>query len=76
MTVAYAERMAAELPRSRITLIEGCGHHPANECPAKLAEKLGEVLAMDPPPPAEAPLEMSPETPAPADAAEVEGEAR
>jgi 3-oxoadipate enol-lactonase len=51
MTLAYAERMASQLPRSRITTIASCGHHTANECPAKLAEKLGEVLRMEPPPP-------------------------
>ncbi len=49
MTLAYAERMAAELPRARITTISGCGHHPANECPAKLAVRLADVLAMEPP---------------------------
>lgn len=53
MTLAYAERMASQLPRSRITTIASCGHHPANECPEKLAEKLGEVLRMEPPPPSE-----------------------
>ena len=51
MTLAYAERMAAQLPRSRITTITGCGHHPANECPEKLADRLGEVLRTEPPPP-------------------------
>lgn len=49
MTLSYAERMAAELPRVRLTTIESCGHHPANECPAKLAKGLAEVLQMDPP---------------------------
>ncbi|MCP4204149.1 MAG: alpha/beta hydrolase [bacterium] len=51
MTLAYAERMAGQLPRSRLTTIPGCGHHPANECPAKLAARLGEVLRTEPPPP-------------------------
>jgi pimeloyl-ACP methyl ester carboxylesterase len=50
LPLAYAERMASELPRSRLTTIRGCGHHPANECPAKLAAKLREVLDMGPPP--------------------------
>lgn len=49
MTLAYAERMAAQLPRSRLTTIAGCGHHPANECPDKLAARLPEVLALEPP---------------------------
>jgi pimeloyl-ACP methyl ester carboxylesterase len=55
MKMSYAERMAAELPRSRLTTIAGCGHHPANECPAKLAEGLVKVLGMDPPPAKEPP---------------------
>lgn len=54
LSLAYAERMREGLPRARLTLIEKCGHHPANECPAKLAETLDEVLAMDPPEPAPA----------------------
>ena len=63
MTLAYAERMASQLPRARITVIEKCGHHPANECPAKLAARLGEVLRMEPPP-----------LPEPAEVEEVAGE--
>lgn len=55
MTVSYAERMASKLTRSRLTTIEACGHHPANECPAKLAEGLAKVLGMDPPPAKEPP---------------------
>ncbi len=52
LSLDYAERMRAGLPRARLTLIEKCGHHPANECPEKLAESLDRVLAMAPPPPA------------------------
>ncbi|MDH3254172.1 MAG: alpha/beta hydrolase [Acidobacteriota bacterium] len=51
MTLDYAKRVADQLPRARITTIAACGHHPANECPAALAEKLGEVLSMEPPAP-------------------------
>jgi pimeloyl-ACP methyl ester carboxylesterase len=51
MTVEYAERMATQLPRARLTMIEACGHHPANECPGKLQAALAEVLVMDPPSP-------------------------
>jgi pimeloyl-ACP methyl ester carboxylesterase len=51
MTMSYARRMASELPRARLTTIEGCGHHPANECPGKLAQGLASVLERDPPPP-------------------------
>lgn len=54
LSLDYAERMRAGLPRARLTLIEKCGHHPANECPAKLAETLDRVLAMEPPAPAPA----------------------
>lgn len=49
MTMSYARRMASELPRSRLTTIEKCGHHPANECPDKLAEGLVSVLEQEPP---------------------------
>lgn len=52
LSLAYAERMRAGLPRARLTRIETCGHHPANECPAKLAETLDRVLALPPPEPA------------------------
>jgi pimeloyl-ACP methyl ester carboxylesterase len=57
MTVEYAERMAAQLPRARVTLIDACGHHPANECPGKLQAGLREVLAMAPPGPRERSIE-------------------
>jgi pimeloyl-ACP methyl ester carboxylesterase len=49
MTIAYAERMASELPRARITTIAACGHHPANECPDKLVAALERVLDQGPP---------------------------
>jgi pimeloyl-ACP methyl ester carboxylesterase len=42
--VDYAERMAREFESARLTLIPICGHHPANECPAGLIEKLKEAL--------------------------------
>jgi pimeloyl-ACP methyl ester carboxylesterase len=50
MSLSYAERMLAELPQARLTTIAECGHHPANECPSKLAAGLSEVLGMEPPP--------------------------
>jgi len=49
MTVGYAEKMAAGLPRSRITLIPQCGHIPIAECPDRFVELLREILARDPP---------------------------
>lgn len=58
MSLAYAERMAAQLPRARLSTIPGCGHHPPNECPGKLAPRLTEVLAMELPAP-EAPSETA-----------------
>lgn len=53
MSVGYAERMAAQLPRSRLTLLESCGHIPSRECPGQLSAKLRELLAMAPPAAAE-----------------------
>jgi pimeloyl-ACP methyl ester carboxylesterase len=49
MTVAYAERMAAQLPRARLTLVERCGHIPHQECPERFLAALREVLALPPP---------------------------
>lgn len=49
LSLAYAERMTQGLPRARLTTIEKCGHHPANECPTKLAETLDRVLGMEAP---------------------------
>jgi len=51
---AYARRMMAQLPASRLTLLERCGHVPNQECPARFAAALLEVLALAPPSPAEA----------------------
>jgi pimeloyl-ACP methyl ester carboxylesterase len=63
LSLDYAERMASQLPRARITTIPACGHHPANECPAKLGEKLASVLQMEPPPEkVESPPEIDEET--------------
>ena len=58
LSLAYAERMAAGLQRSRLTTIAACGHHPANECPEKLAATLAEVLAKAPPEARPAPAEV------------------
>jgi pimeloyl-ACP methyl ester carboxylesterase len=49
MKVSYAEKMAAGLPRARITLIPKCGHIPMGECPERFSALLREVLARDPP---------------------------
>lgn len=45
----YADRLAAGLPKVRLTLIERCGHVPQVECPAGFAERLKEVLALGAP---------------------------
>lgn len=72
MTLAYAERMAAQLPAARLTAIERCGHIPQLECPERFAEALAAVLALAPaappappaPPPSEPPAEpVAAETP-------------
>lgn len=52
----YAERLAAGLPRARITWIEACGHVPQAECPERFREALLKVLS-EPPPEAEATAE-------------------
>jgi pimeloyl-ACP methyl ester carboxylesterase len=49
MTIAYAEQMAAALPAARLTRIEGCGHLPQLECPARFRTVLAERLAAPPP---------------------------
>jgi len=43
--VDYAREMEAQLPASRLTLIERCGHAPQLECPDRLLEALHSVLA-------------------------------
>ncbi len=53
MKLSYAERMAHDLPRSRITLIPECGHIPMGECPERFVGLLREILESDPPPAAE-----------------------
>lgn len=60
MKLSYAEKMAAGLPRARITRIPKCGHIPQSECPERFVRRLREVLAMDPPP-APAAAESRPE---------------
>ncbi len=49
MKVSYAEKMAAGLPRARITLIPKCGHIPMGEGPERFSELLRGVLAQDSP---------------------------
>lgn len=50
---AYAEHLAAELPRARLTWIESCGHLPQIECPERLRATLegllGRAAPSDPP---------------------------
>jgi pimeloyl-ACP methyl ester carboxylesterase len=61
MKVSYAERMAAGLPRARITLIPECGHIPMGECPERFVGLLREILAGEPPTAAAAvPSEQAP----------------
>ena len=50
-SIAYARRMLAELPASRLTTIPGCGHVPQQECPSRFGPSLLDVLRMPPPPP-------------------------
>ena len=49
MKLSYAEKMAAALPRSRITKIPQCGHIPMSECPDRFVELLRQVLDSEPP---------------------------
>ena len=64
MSIEYAERMLAELPRARLTRVPTCGHIPQAECPERFVETLLSVLETDPPP--RPIVETSPEE-APAD---------
>ena len=56
----YAERLAAGLPRARITWLDHCGHVPENECPEALTVALDKVLGEQPP--AAHPVESPPAT--------------
>lgn len=49
MSLSYAERMLAELPRARLTGVPSCGHIPQSECPEIFAEILSSVLDSAPP---------------------------
>jgi pimeloyl-ACP methyl ester carboxylesterase len=51
-SLAYARRMMAQLPASRLTTIPGCGHVPPQECPSRFGAALLDVLTMPPPLPA------------------------
>jgi len=51
-SIAYARRMLVQLPAARLTTIPGCGHVPQQECPARFASALSDVLTMPPPLPA------------------------
>lgn len=45
MKPAYAERLLAELPAARLTLIEHCGHIPPLECAPAFVAALDKLLA-------------------------------
>ena len=49
MSLDYAERMLAELPRARLTGVPSCGHIPQSECPEQFTEILLSVLGSEPP---------------------------
>jgi abhydrolase domain-containing protein 6 len=51
-SLAYARRMMAQLPASRLTTIPECGHVPHQECPSRFRASLLDVLTMPPPLPA------------------------
>ncbi len=48
-SLAYARRMMAQLPASRLTTIPACGHVPQQECPTRFRASLLDVLTMPPP---------------------------
>jgi pimeloyl-ACP methyl ester carboxylesterase len=48
-SLAYARRMMAQLPASRLTTVPGCGHVPQQECPSRFGSALSDVLTMPPP---------------------------
>ena len=48
LPLAYAERVASELPAARLVRLERCGHVPSRECPAALRAALEQALG-DPP---------------------------
>lgn len=47
--VDYAIRMEGQLPRARLTRLDGCGHIPSAECPERFLAALRAVLAESPP---------------------------
>ena len=49
MTLAYAERMLAQLPAARLTLLEHCGHIPQLECAPAFVAALEKLVAGAPP---------------------------
>ena len=49
LSVAYARRMMADLPASRLTTLPSCGHAPSQECPSRFEAALSEILQSTPP---------------------------
>lgn len=45
----YGKRLVSEIPASRLTPLEHCGHIPQRECPAALATHLKQILQSTPP---------------------------
>ncbi len=65
VSIAYAERLAAQLPAARLTTIDRCGHAPQVECADRFTEALLKVLKD----PLQAPTVSAPPVAAPARAA-------
>jgi pimeloyl-ACP methyl ester carboxylesterase len=45
---AYAQDVAARLPRARLELLPACGHVPQRECPERLLALLEPALTSPP----------------------------
>ncbi|MCX6544856.1 MAG: alpha/beta hydrolase [Acidobacteria bacterium] len=49
LPLAYARRMMADLPASRLTTLPACGHVPHVECPSRFDAALSDILQSAPP---------------------------
>jgi pimeloyl-ACP methyl ester carboxylesterase len=49
LSLAYARRMMADLPASRLTTLPACGHVPHVECPSRFNASLSDILQSAPP---------------------------